>query len=57
MNNEEDFYVWISSFEGKYDNYLFNSKGPDASTSITTEQFKELISQIRIIEKMKFKKL
>ena len=36
---------------------LKNSKGPDASTSITTEQFKELISQIRIIEKMKFKKL
>ena len=36
---------------------LKNSKGPDASTSITTEQLKELISQIRIIEKIKFKKL
>ena len=36
---------------------LKNSKGPDASTSITTEQLKELISQIRIIEKTKFKKL
>ena len=32
---------------------LKNSKGPDASTSITTEQLKELISQIRIIEKFR----
>ena len=30
---------------------LKNSKGPDASTSITTKQLKELISLIRIIEK------
>ena len=36
---------------------LKNSKGPDASTSITTEQLKELTSQIRIIEKIKFEKL
>jgi sialic acid synthase SpsE len=36
---------------------LKNSKGPDASTSITTEQLKELTSQIRIIEKIKFVKL
>jgi len=33
---------------------LKNSKGPDASTSITIEQLKELISQIRIIEKSRF---
>jgi len=33
---------------------LKNSRGPDASTSITTEQLKELISQIRIIEKFSF---
>ena len=33
---------------------LKNSKGPDASTSITTEQLKELVSQIRIIEKFRF---
>jgi sialic acid synthase SpsE len=33
---------------------LKNSKGPDASTSITTEQLKELISQIRTIEKFRF---
>ena len=33
---------------------LKNSKGPDASTSINTEQLKELISQIRIIEKIRF---
>ena len=33
---------------------LKNSKGPDASTSINTEQLKELISQIRIIEKSRF---
>ena len=32
---------------------LKNSKGPDASTSITTEQLKELISQIRVIEKFR----
>ena len=36
---------------------LKNSKGPDASTSITTKQLKELISLIRIIEKTKFEKL
>ena len=35
---------------------LKNSKGPDASTSITTEQLKELISQIRSLEKINFKK-
>ena len=33
---------------------LKNSKGPDASTSITILQLKELISQIRIIEKFGF---
>ena len=33
---------------------LKNSKGPDASTSITTEQLKELMSQIRKIEKFRF---
>ena len=33
---------------------LKNSKGPDASTSINTEQLKELISQIRMIEKFRF---
>ena len=33
---------------------LKNSKGPDASTSITILQLKELISQIRIIEKFRF---
>ena len=33
---------------------LKNSKGPDASTSITTEQLKELISQIRIIGRFRF---
>jgi N,N'-diacetyllegionaminate synthase len=32
---------------------LKNSKGPDASTSIDTEQLKKMISDIRIIEKMK----
>ena len=36
---------------------LKNSKGPDASTSITTKHLKELISQIRSIEKTKFEKL
>ena len=36
---------------------LKNSKGPDASTSITTKQLKELVSQIRSIEKIKFEKL
>ena len=36
---------------------LKNSKGPDASTSITTKQLKELVSQIRSIEKTKFEKL
>ena len=35
---------------------LKNSKGPDASTSITTKQLKELISQIRSLEKINFKK-
>ena len=33
---------------------LKNSKGPDASTSITTEQLKELISQIRMIGRSRF---
>ena len=33
---------------------LKNSKGPDASTSITTDQLKELTSQIRAIEKFRF---
>ena len=33
---------------------LKNSKGPDASTSITTEQLKELMLQIRKIEKFRF---
>ena len=32
---------------------LIGSKGPDASTSITTEKLSEMIKQIRIIEKMK----
>jgi len=32
---------------------LNNSKGPDATTSITTEKLSEMIKQIRIIEKMK----
>jgi len=32
---------------------LKNSKGPDASTSITTEKLSEMIKQIRIIEKMR----
>ena len=36
---------------------LKNSKGPDASTSITTKQLKELVSQIRSIEKIKYEKL
>ena len=36
---------------------LENSKGPDASTSITTEQLKALTTQIGIIEKIKFEKL
>ena len=31
-----------------------NSKGPDSSTSINTIQLKELVTHIRIIEKMKF---
>ena len=31
-----------------------NSKGPDASTSITTELLKELISNIRSIERLRF---
>ena len=32
---------------------LEDSKGPDASTSITTEKLSEMIKQIRVIEKMK----
>ena len=32
---------------------LKNSKGPDASTSIDTEQLKKMISDIRLIEKIK----
>ena len=35
---------------------LKNSKGPDASTSITTEELKQLSSNIRIIEKFSMKK-
>ena len=35
---------------------LKNSKGPDASTSITTEELKQLSSNIRIIEKFNMKK-
>ena len=35
---------------------LKNSKGPDASTSITTESLKELISNIRSIERLRFNK-
>ncbi len=34
---------------------LKNSKGPDASTSITTEEFSELIMHLKIIEKSKLK--
>ncbi len=33
---------------------LKNSKGPDASTSIDTEQLSDLVSQIRIFEKTNF---
>ena len=32
---------------------LNNSKGPDSTTSITTEKLSEMIKHIRIIEKMK----
>ena len=32
---------------------LKNSKGPDASTSMTTDQLKELVSKIRVIEKFR----
>ena len=32
---------------------LKNSKGPDASSSIDTEELKQLVTQIRIIEKLK----
>ena len=32
---------------------LKNSKGPDASTSMTTDQLKELVSKIRTIEKFR----
>jgi len=35
---------------------LKNSRGPDASTSITTDLLKELISRIRLIEKFSIKK-
>ena len=35
---------------------LKNSRGPDASTSITVELLKELISRIRIIEKLSIKR-
>ena len=35
---------------------LRNSRGPDACTSITTDQLKELTSRIRIIEKFSIKK-
>jgi len=31
---------------------MINSKGPDASTSISTEKLSEMVKQIRIIEKM-----
>ena len=33
---------------------LKNSKGPDASTSITTEKLSDMIKQIRKIEKIKY---
>ena len=36
---------------------LKNSKGPDASTSITTEELKQLSSNIRIIEKFSMKNI
>ena len=32
---------------------LKNSKGPDASSSIDTEELKQLVTQIRVIEKLK----
>ena len=32
---------------------LKNSKGPDASTSINTQQLKRMVSSIRMIEKLK----
>ena len=32
---------------------LNDSKGPDASTSISTEKLAEMVKHIRIIEKMK----
>jgi len=35
---------------------LKNSKGPDASSSLTTVLLKELISNIRSIERLRFKK-
>lgn len=35
---------------------LKNSRGPDASTSITTDLLKELISRIRLLEKFSIKK-
>ena len=33
---------------------LFDSKGPDASTSITTDELHDLVNHIRLIEKAKF---
>ena len=33
---------------------LKNSKGPDSSSSIDTMEFKELITNVRMIEKIKF---
>ena len=35
---------------------LRNSRGPDASTSMTIELLKELVSKIRVIEKLSIKK-
>ena len=32
---------------------MINSKGPDASTSISTEKLSEMVKRIRMIEKMK----
>jgi sialic acid synthase SpsE len=31
---------------------MINSKGPDASTSISTEKLSEMVKRIRMIEKM-----
>jgi len=35
---------------------LKNSKGPDASSSINTQELKEMVQQIRLIEKLRFDK-